>query len=397
MVRWFTVPAGQPEQQPRLQPGAGLWAHLSHPVRVLFSASEPDRSTRPVQRLALMAITVILFGVAMTSHQLTPMVIVAGIAALALFRRCTARGLPILMATLTGTWIIFMAVPFLWGNATDLMQHVGQLTSNVDANVGSRLTGTPGHLIVIQARIAMSVAIWSLALLGGLRRLRAGYGDLSFALLAITPFSFLALQNYGGEMLNRVYFFVLPLMAFFAAGLFYRTLTSGRSWWTTGSVALITLLLLGGFFLTRYGNEQAETFTAPEVAAMQYLYHTAKPGALFLASVGNLPWEYQDFETFHYDALMNLPEWNLLNSDKPEIHTVVAGTAWAMRPEKHPDAYLILTRSEETYIELFRQLPPGVYEQYENAVRTSPLFTMVYSNSDAEVFALTSNLKGAGN
>ncbi len=395
LVRWFTVPVGLPEDLPQLPTGAGLGARMMRRVRALFASSTPKQSLGPVQRLALLAVAVILFGVTITSHQLTPVVLVASIATLAVFRRCTARGLPILMAILAGTWIIFMAVPFLWGNLAALIQHVGQLSGNVNANVGDRLTGSSGHLVVVQSRLVLSGAVWGLAILGGIRRFRAGYSDLTFALLALAPFPLLAMQTYGGEMLNRVYFFVLPLVVFFAAALFFPTPKSGASWWTAASLTLISLVLLSGFFLTRYGNERAETFTAPEVDAVQYLYRTAKPGSLLLTSVSNLPWQFQDFETFRYRSLVNMPEWNLLTTSPPDITSVVRGAAWAMRPEEYPDAYLILTRSERAYIDLFQEAPPGVYGQFEQAVRSSPLFTRVYSNRDAEIFALSIQGKGA--
>lgn len=396
LVRWFTVPVGQPDDLRQLQPEAGIRSRLTRRVRSVFATTAPDQSLGPVQRLGLMAIAVVLFGVAITSHQLTPVVIVASVSALVVFRRCTARGLPILMAILSGTWIIFMAVPFLWGNLTALAQHLGQLTGNVNANVGARLNGSSGHLFVVQARMVLSAAVWGLAILGGIRRLRGGYGDLTFALLALAPFPLLAMQNYGGEMLNRVYFFVLPFVAFFAAALFYPTPKSGTSWRTAVSITMVSLLLLGGFFLTRYGNERAETFTAPEVDAVQYLYHTAEPGSLFLAGVANLPWQFQDFETFRYESIMNMPEWDQLTTSPPDIAGVVRGTAWAMRPEEHPDAYLILTRSERAYIDVFQETPPGVYDQFEQAVRLSPLFRKVYSNRDAEIFTLSNQGKGAG-
>jgi hypothetical protein len=396
LIRWFTVPVGQPEDLRQLPPGAGLGARMMRRIRALFASSAPNQSLGPLQRLALLAVAVVLFGVTITSHQLTPVVLVASIAALAVFRRCTAGSLPILMAILAGTWIIFMAVPFLWGNLAALIQHVGQLTGNVNDNVGARLTGSSGHLLVVQARLVLSGAVWGLAMLGGIRRFRAGYSDLTFALLALAPFPLLALQTYGGEMLNRVYFFVLPLMVFFAAALFYPTPKSGTSWWRAASLTLISLALLGGFFLTRYGNERAETFTAPEVDAVQYLYRTAEPGSLFLTGVSNLPWQFQDFETYRYDSLMNMPEWTQLTATPPDIAGVVRGAAWAMRPEEHPGAYLILTRSERAYIDLFQETPPGVYGQFEQAVRSSPLFTRVYSNRDAEIFALANQVKGTG-
>ena len=123
-----------------------------------------------------------------------------------------------------------MAVPFLWANINTLTQHVGHVAGNFNANVANRLTGSPVHLLIVQSRVGISAVIGVMAILGAIRRFCAGYGDLTFAVLAIAPFPLLAMQNYGGEMVNRLYFFVLPFAAFFATALFYHHQEGGTSW-----------------------------------------------------------------------------------------------------------------------------------------------------------------------
>ena len=82
---------------------------------------------------------------------------------------------------------------------------LGQLV--VDAN--------PEHAFISKMRLIMTLFIWGLAFVGGVFRLRRGYRDASYVLLAVVPFPLLLVQTYGGEMLLRIYFFTLPAMVFF--------------------------------------------------------------------------------------------------------------------------------------------------------------------------------------
>src|SRR5205807_75803 len=103
-------------------------------------------------------------------------------------------------------------------------------------------------------------------------------------------------QSYGGEILLRIYLFSLPPMAFFAASLFYTRPPSAGSRWMTAAVLGVSIVLLGGFLFTRYGNERADYMTRAEVDGARYLYSIAQPNSLFLEGWVGGPWQFQDYE-----------------------------------------------------------------------------------------------------
>lgn len=337
----------------------------------------PNSASSAGQRAGLLAILIALFATIIASHQLTPFAIIGSVTMLVLLGRTRPRGLPILLVVLTASWLSFMATAYLAGNAAGLLSALGQVSSSVDSNVTNRLRGSPEHIVVIYARLAMSVAIWGLALLGGLRILRQGERPLTFAILAITPFFLVIVQPYGGEMLLRVYLFVLPYMAFFAAKAFYVTAKSGRSWATTIAIAVVSITLLSGFLLTRYGNERADNFTADEVAALGQLYEVAEPGSLFIDMSENMPFRFRDFEKFTY-----LQGFSALQAGG--MQQLIA----RMEQGKYPQRYLILTQSQRAAVELYNGLPPGEWDRITAEIQASPRFRLIIANDAVQIYRL---------
>lgn len=328
-------------------------------------------------RMGLVAIIVTLLAAMVMSHQLTPFAILSAVTALIVFNRVIPRGLPILMAIMIGTWISFATVTFLTGHTEMVAGHVGKVGANINANVIARFRGSPDHLLILHMRSALSAFLWCLALLGGFRRLRAGYWDLSLALLAAAPFTLLGLQAYGGELLLRIYLFTLPFMAFFAAALFFTLPASGRSWRLVASVGLLGIVLVVVFHFTRYGNERMYYFTTEELEAVQYVYSIAEPGSQLIAVTGALPWRFQEYRTYKYITMKT-----------PARLADIDGIALEMGNRKYPGAYLILTRSQKAAAELFGGLSPGTWERFENGLMGSEKFEIIFANADAKVFVL---------
>ncbi|HVX29373.1 MAG TPA: hypothetical protein VHA53_02750, partial [Nitrolancea sp.] len=155
--------------------------------------------TGPWQRVGLMAATITIYAAMVPSHQLTPFAVLLTVGLLVVFGRITPRGLPILMAAMVLSWTFFMAVAYFAGNLGALVSTIGAVDQNVQKGVVDRLRGSPDHLIVVRARLVMSAAVMTLAFGGFVRRLIAGYRDVSLALVVIAP-AFLILAQYGGEM-----------------------------------------------------------------------------------------------------------------------------------------------------------------------------------------------------
>jgi hypothetical protein len=379
LVGWF----GTDRAVVRLAP-ARWWSRARATPRAVQSLSlDALRPLEgPFQRAGLMVIVIVLFAAAVPSHQLTPFLILAGVTALVVFGRCSARGLPWLMAVMLAAWITFLSAGYLAGHLSELSGNVGQVDTIAAANVGNRLRGSAGHQLVVHIRLAVTALVWGLAVLGWLRRRRHGQDDMTVTLLAVAPFPFLVLQPYGGELLLRVYFFALPFVAFLAAGLFLPVKGAAASWRAAGAIGLAVVVLLGGFLFARYGNERIEHFTAEELVAVRHLYQIAPPGSLLLAATPDLPWKFQDYASYEYRTVASLKSSTSGNGD------LVKPVLGIMRQHQRPGAYFIITRSHRADAEARGILPPESLDRLEQALRRSPTMQLVYANQDAQIYAL---------
>ncbi len=393
LLRWFKAGSRGRDETVHLRPGAhdapesgrgprwDLVARLGARVGYLVAETEvPNRPSWPGQRVGAIAIVVTLSAAVVLSHQLTPFMMLGAVAALVVFRRLVTRSLPILMAVLILTWISYMAAPFLVGHTQMVTGDVGRVGNVVNSNVVDRVQGSPGHIFVVSMRLVMTLAIWLLALVGGVRRLRHGRRDLTLAILAVVPFPLLVLQSYGGEMLLRVYLFALPPVVFFAAACFYTIPTVGASWRTPLAIGLVSALLYGGFLFARYGNERMDYMTLEEVDAVRYLYQVAPPGSVLVVASNNLPWQFQDYEKYRYLSL-----GRRFVRDKDLDYVVAQMTSG------NQNAYLVITRSQKAEFDLLSGFPPGTVDEFEQEIRSSEKFDTIFNSKNATIFVVANS------
>ncbi len=382
LLKWFKVPpAAQPRTPGQRWQRFGRFSSLAQ--RLFEWLTAPDMlytPAQPRQRAALLVLLVTIFAFVVFSHPLTPFFVLVSVTALVLFRRCTPRWLPLLMGAMTAAWILFMTQAYLTGHINDVIGDLGHLGHAFTADVTVRSEqGNPEHAFVARMRIIMTLFLWGLALAGGVRRLRRGYHDATYVLLAITPFLLLVTQTYGGEMLLRIYLFTLPLMTFFAAALFHPTPATRASPWMTAAIAGTSILLLIGFLFTRYGNERMDYMTNAEVGGVHYLYSIAPPNSLLLDGSDGTPWKFQDLEKYDYKTLIQILPDAVATKNVDAIVRYI-------QSENSPNVYLIFTRSQKAAFDSTSGLPPGTLDQLEDALLTSGKFKLVYSNPDAQIF-----------
>ena len=346
----------------------------------------------PRQRLALLAILLVVFAFVAFSHPLTPFFVLASVIVLALFRRCSPRWLPIVLTLMTALWIIFMTRSFLMGHSSMVLGNVGQVGGAVATNVTARVHGNLEHTIIAALRIIMTATVWLLALCGALRRLRMGHKDSVIILLALTPFPLIVTQQYGGEMFLRIYLFSLPFMTFLAAGLFFPTpapaLLQSRRWLKLAVVAA-NVLLLTGFLFTRYGNERTDYMTYQEVAGVQQLYHLAPSGSLLLSVWDDTAWQSQDYEKYTCRSLADqLPQAVATQN--------VAALTQYINQQAYLHTYLIITRGQKAQASALADLPPGTLDSFVTKLAHSKNFALVYQNTDVQIFTYTTTTTTTG-
>lgn len=338
----------------------------------------------PAERSVMLIVVITLFAVIVVSHQLTPFMTILAVTALVVSGRCNARWLPILMAVMTTTWVVYVATAFLQGNLSWIVQSIFQLFDNVGSTLVDFSQASAGQQFIVLVDRSLTATVGGLAILGFIRRLRHGYLDSAAALLMLAPFLMLGGNAYGGEIMFRVYFFSLPYLAFFAAALLYPSEASGRSWRTDAIVVALSVALLMGLTVAYFGQDRMTHFTPNEVASAEYVHDVAPPGALIMGGTSNWPLQYKNYEMYDYQSLVSLHKEDRTRLFGDPVQFIAA----IMEDARHSKALLTITRSQKAEVDMRGVLPSGSLDRIEQALRESARFQVVYQNRDATVFAL---------
>jgi len=352
---------------------------------------------RPGARLphAEAALLLLIAATIDSSHQLTPLMLLTAVAALAL-RRAHRRALLPLLGCLTlmaVAWNGTVARPYLAANLDSLIAALGKL----DANFGSGLVGLGAvnrdQVLIAWVDRALTAFVFALAVTALVRRPRLRRSPLGW--LALSPGILGAASNYGGEMIFRVYLFSLPGLALLAAGLLLppvRNRPVRRTLWTATRHAArrallpaVSAAMLGGLVFGYYGKELANHFTSDEVTAARYLAAHAEPGELILAPNDNFPGAYLDYPDHPHIwfAEQNPGVARLVLADPiRELMTLSAGSP-------NLTSYVILTRSQAASAGQSGSLPVDAFTTIRTALEASPVSTEIFRNADTEIFRLS--------
>lgn len=342
-------------------------------------------ATVPQQRGLLLVAVLLMAGIAVT-HQLTPGLAFIALAALVLFGRCRAYGLPVLMAIFTATWLVTGAGEFAAIGLKQILDSLGQTNENINANLIDASLFTPGFRIISNMARGLTAAVGLLAALGWLWQLRQGKLNLSLTLLWLAPLGLLAVSSYGGEILFRVYFFALPFMAFYVAALF----VPARGVWRAVAAGIVSAALAVAMLFAYYGHDRANFFPPGEQAASDYLTSIAPTGSLIVEASPNYPSRYRRYDEFVYVPLIAWPRGNVEASmnaySLEDIETMMASRAY-------PATYLIFTKRQLEELSI-----PGLesIEAIQRDIAASGRFDLIFRNSDASIYILANGPQAEG-
>jgi hypothetical protein len=362
------------------------------------------------------------FVAVLTSHQLSPVVLILSVGCLAVFagrmparRRASNRSgrllthlgavrvldpltgrvsaprepreiprlwLALLMGAVEVCWIA-LAWPFVAAHFS-LIQPSGGGIAGSGRNLSAAL---PGAALSVYASVVVAAAVATLALVGFVRRLRAGKRDVVLACLIGAPLLGLALQSYGGEGPYRAYLFALPWLAFLAALACMRS----RSPLAGARLSVARLIavtpVIGAFLLLAYfGQELANRIPAQDVQAESWYELHAPPGSVRIDLAPNAP----DRLTARYPLVSLSDPPDLL--EQPGFSGHRLGAADLPRLERliqrqgaHP-TFVVLTQGQEGYARLNGLLPPGSLSSFVPALERSDAFRLVYRRPTAWIF-----------
>jgi hypothetical protein len=295
------------------------------------------------------------------------------------------------MIVMVGCWLLFVGGSEIHQELWETLDSFGKVTTNVTSNLVDVEQAPASQQFVSFIARLLTVGVWLLALEGMIQLWRMRRWNLPFTLAAIAPFLMLLGSAYGGEIIFRVYFFALPFMAYFMAGVLFASTDDRYHWRTFCLNLLLSVLLLTGFMVAYYGKEQMYHFSRAEVDAGSYVQNIAVPNTLLIEGSRNYPSRFHNYEYFTYVAISREPAEAQKAIDADPVGSM---KRWMSNPD-YAAAYLIITRSQKAEMKLNPEtLPQGALERMEQALTASPDFRIIFANEDATVFALASRWEG---
>jgi hypothetical protein len=333
--------------------------------------------SRPGHRVSALVITLLLVAVICASHQLTPFLVLIAMTALTLSGRLWPSRLPLITAVVVALWLVYPASAYLVGHPP--LADAG-LQGAVEANVVDRVSGSAGHMLVVQLRVVLTVVLWALAAAGALRDWRRRRLDIRVVLLAVAPLLLFPVQSYGGEMLIRVSLFALPFIAMQACSVLLPTAGSSRpSSRRAGALALTCFLLAVLTVTGRFGNAEYDVFSDDEVAAVDAVESLAPHGSAIISAAHPTPWRSDAYLEHRYRTIEDLCPSGL---SAATCGPLVYGYA----RHNPAGAFVLLMRSSEASLVLQGDTSTRGFDELEEWLSAQDGVELAFSNADARVY-----------
>jgi GT2 family glycosyltransferase len=368
-----------PSPRPRSSLGR-WWVEKLELLRARCSRGELEEPVPPVslaRPAALLAIG--LCGVAVIlSHQLSPLMLILSITALALIARRVPLWVPIALAAVE-VWWVALAWPFL-------SRHFELFDPNPAESARPHGgDGLPGLWLVTHAPWAGAAIMVALAGFGLARRLRAGHWDLAAVALVLGPLAVAGVQSYGGEGRVRLFLFLLPWLCFLAAAACApapstRLRGALRGWRVAAASAAIALCLVFAYF----GSEYINRISRNDVEAARWFERHA-PARSSLASVIG---PYPDRLTARYpavyaNAVTLIKDSSYEGGDAPRAD--LAQLKRDLHRLRRP-RFVVTSPSEQRYAKLYGLLPDRALGRLDHALSRSRAFRLVYSRGATSIY-----------
>ncbi|MCX4585255.1 glycosyltransferase [Streptomyces sp. NBC_01481] len=349
----------------------------------------PSRQRRGSWPPGLLLLVLVIVAAIVSSHPLTPLMLLSALVVLSLPRRNRRVVLPVLAGAvvLTVAWDATVARPYISENLSSLVNSLLEPDANVVSGLARLGPAAPGQVIVSWVDRGLSGAVFLLAVIAFARRPWTRRTGLP--LLVLSPMLLLAANAYGGEMIFRAYLFALPAAAFLIAALLLREGTRPRR--RMLAVYPVLLAMLGGLVFGYYGKEGMNHFTSQEAAAVRYLIDTAPPGSRIVSLTSSMPGGDEDYELHERSPVseQDLSDMRLVARDPLAGLQPLVDVATARVP-----AYVILSRAQAAESYLDGTLPADTMSRLQSALAKAPNFTVIYRNRDAVVYRYDAPAEG---
>jgi len=319
------------------------------------------RSDRPVLTLPLL----VVFAAATVTHQLTPFWIIVMVGLLVV----TGKIKPWWIVLPMGAMLVAI-VALNWDLVSQFTLFSGDVGKNVRATV--QTTGVLGQRLTGRSMGVLTAAVWLGTVGILLQRVRRKQPFWALGVVALSPLLLVLVQNYGGEVIFRVFLYSLMGCALVWAPVLHRMMEADLRRFFTAMVIVVlgTAVAAQGFF----GGWYATIVPKAELQASQAVLNQANvPAYLTPAAPGapvRLNWRYvrgAEFNPYFDSMVINL--YTLVGrhfeSDK-DYETFMT----AVESRKDASTYLLFTDQMQIYCWYYGILPwdalPNLKARIEN-------------------------------
>ncbi|MCH7584945.1 MAG: hypothetical protein IH941_07275 [Acidobacteria bacterium] len=354
--------------------------------RLLATTLRGQRQTR-----LMFGIILVILAAIITSHPLTPMMMIVGLSGLVVVGVGAARMLPIVVAALTAVWMLTGAGSYVTRQFESTVEVTGSVTSNISATFVDLSNAAVSQIVIAWMGRGLVAAVVLLAAFGVVRWIRGGVFDLRPLVLLIAPVFMVVGGSYEGEAVFRVYLFALPFAVFLGAHTFYPERTGEASPGAAAAVIGVGLVLMTAFLFAYFGKEDQYTFSLDEVRAAELVFGDVPDGTLLIEGSANYPSKFLFYERFVYVPISLEPQ---------ATHARILADPVGVMEEwmgnlDYPESYLIITASQKAEIEALGIMPPGTLDAIEAALLASPRFEALFYTENASVFTLADAEEGS--
>jgi hypothetical protein len=363
-------------------PSAGRGARAR--LRRLLREDLPRWGPAPLPPVGAFVAGGLCYVAVLTSHQLTPVVLIASVTALALTTRGVPWWVPAGMAVLEVWW-----VALAWSYLRDTF---GLFDPNPTARAvpegyhsGDAL---PGVTTVTHASWVLVALVLIGAAVGLILRYRTGRHYVAVAGLIAAPLVVVGAQSYSGEGRYRLFLFALPFLSFLAATALAPAQLSKLPNLVRRAVPALVGAALGACLLLAYfGLELTNRVSRGDVDAAVWFERHAPPRSLLVVPTSN---NVSRLTARYPRVYQTLTQLDLTDLAAYRRHVIrprdLPGLAATLREYGGARIFVMITQAQEDYTRLYGTLPAGWDRSLERSLRGAPSFRLVYRRGSARIF-----------
>ncbi len=379
LFQFLLLPLLEPERLRRLFLYRG-WLSVP-PLAIRMNILDGQRVTALGSRVRVVGLA-LLFAAIIVTHQLSPYIVFAGIAALFLLGVLRHRVL------LVALIIMLAAYPLL--HLTAIEQNPMLNVFDFSNAVGQKgfTEASPPQVLGSGLAKVVCVGLWGATAVCGLSY-RRRMGNVAIPLVwAVMPISLVLVSNYGGEGIYRSFLFSSPWCALVIA---MRLAELKRApMLRLGAVGLWGMFAaLASAQAQNFGQYPVNVIPMSEVQASEYFFNNAPAGSTLVEALGNFPGRVNAKYVLHNTpqaasdpSLDDLPQFTgkvLDNTSPKDLAADVTNIA-------EGPAYLVIAPSMYPDLAYFGAFSPGTLPTLEKRLESSNYWKLWYQRDGTLIF-----------